>query len=130
MLVLLITGASPVAILIDLNKTRNVVDSHYHDLPVGKEDEVDMLALAGVGVGDAEADEAAGGVELLEPGGEGEAEVGVGGIEVGEVRGVVGVGEEDAADDLVRQQPAQNLHPHLSRSLSASLQRSIDELDA
>lgn len=28
-----------------------------------------MLALAGVGVGDAEADEAAGGVELLEPGG-------------------------------------------------------------
>jgi hypothetical protein len=34
MLVLLITGASPVAILIDLNKTRNVVDSHYHDLPV------------------------------------------------------------------------------------------------
>lgn len=28
-----------------------------------------MLALAGVGVGDAEADEAAAGVELLDPGG-------------------------------------------------------------
>lgn len=74
-----------------------------------------MLALAGVGVGDAETDEASTGVELLEPGGDGEAEIGVGGVEVGEVGSVVAAGEEDALDDLVDHQAAQDFHPHRGR---------------
>jgi len=74
-----------------------------------------VLALSGVGIGDAEADEASAGVELLEPGSDGEAEVGVGGVEVSEVGSVVDVVEEEVADDLVGHQAAQDLHPHRRR---------------
>jgi hypothetical protein len=98
-----------------------------------------VLARPGVGVGDAEADEAAAAVELLEPGGgkskgtirrvhfggrgggnwikrwvpgrDGKAEIGVGGVEVGELVEAV-AGEEDGADELVGHQAAQYLHPH------------------
>lgn len=70
-----------------------------------------MLALPGVGVRDAEADEASAAVELLEPGSDGEAEIGVGGVEVGELVDAV-VGEEDGADELVGHQTAEYLDPH------------------
>lgn len=55
--------------------------------------------------------------EGVEPGGDGEAEVGVGGVEVGEVGCVVAAGEEDALEDLVGQEAAQDLHPHRGRPL-------------
>jgi hypothetical protein len=51
----------------------------------------------------------------VEPGGDGEAEIGVGGVEVGEVGSVVAAGEEDALDDLVDHQAAQDFHPHRGR---------------
>lgn len=80
-----------------------------------------MLALPGVGVRDAEADEASAAVELLEPGSDGEAEIGVGGVEVGELVDAV-VGEEDGADELVGHQTAEYLDPH-----GRPPQRSIDD---
>ena len=49
------------------------------------------------------------------PGSDGEAEVGVGGVEVSEVGSVVAVVEEEVADDLVGHQAAQDLHPHRRR---------------
>lgn len=41
----------------------------------------------------------------------------MGGVEVGEVGSVVAAGEEDALDDLVGQEAAQDLHPHRGRPL-------------
>lgn len=83
-----------------------------------------MLALAGVRVGDAETDEASAGVELFEPCGDGEAEVGMRGVEVREVGRVVAVGEEEVANDLVGHQAAQDFHPHRRRPFLSALMSS------
>lgn len=55
------------------------------------------------------------------PGSDGEAEIGVGGVEVGELVDAV-VGEEDGADELVGHQTAEYLDPH-----GRPPQRSIDD---
>lgn len=55
--------------------------------------------------------EGKGGLQRWVPGCDGEAEIGVGGVEAGELVEAV-VGEEDGADELVGHQAAQYLDPH------------------
>lgn len=106
-----VTYTKPTSIRINRNKPSQILDTNNHSLSISDENQINILARAGIRIGNSESDIDLTLIQLLKSGSDGEESVEVGGFDIQNV-----IVAEEETEYFVEYQTAQELNPHGSGS--------------